>query len=263
MAKKGEKISQILQKQSRKYNNNKDVGYIIKKLDIIDGIESIYLGFICSIEDGSEPELEKKDMDEWIKYSPVASFSCLEIYVKSIYSRLIDKGEAHTNNIGQLNVNFNLKEAIEIKNKNITIGDFTSHFIPASNFNNITSNIGLLINLDFIDALKEKYKEKNDIITKMLALDEYMSSKTIEEIISDSNEELEKIEEKTKNENASKFIENLKKLIEVRNLICHENTYDIEGYGFPCEDSSSIVKQFIYLTEEIINNLSKHKTLEK
>lgn len=247
MTKNKEKLSQILEKQLRKYNNNKDVAYIIKKLNVISDIESIYLGFMCSIEDGTELDIDEKEMNEWIKYSPVASFSCLELYVKSIYSRLIDKGAPYTENIEQLNINFNLKDFFDIKKENITIGDFSSHVIPASNFINITKNIGFLIGLNFIKELKEKHKEKNYLFADMVALDKYIENKEIESF--------EIIKEEESEKNAGEFIKNIKGLIDLRNIICHENTYNTEDNEFSCENSSRIVKEFIYLTEEIINNI--------
>ena len=133
-----------------------------------------------------------------------------------------------------------------------------SFLIPASNFENITDNMNAILGLK--DKDKDKDKDKIIVLLKKKHEENYKlfsESLTLDNCLNDDELIYEKELIKNKNKNSGDFIRDLKSLIKIRNIICHENTIDLNEQKFHCEQSSEIVKKFIYLTEEIINDLEQ------
>lgn len=266
---KNKAIDQILEKKTRKkaldealehrgqiHNFNKRASAVLDKLNEIENLETLNeflmsdrkaIGVIQEIMEDELLEFDYKSLiRESSKYSPVAAVSCLELYTKSVYAFLIDYGSPFVEKLNDFKIDFNIQVAIELKSNSLTLGDFASHQIPASNFENITGNLKKLFGIDFIKELKGKHILESKQPYQCDIFDQGLSI-----------EELDAKEKKWRADEAGQFILGLKEIIRSRHLICHENTHD---QSFDCGKnyfltSTMYVKLFIILTESIIDDV--------
>ena len=80
-------------------------------------------------------------IQEQLKYSPVAAVACMEVYTRSVYAFLIDYGSPFLERAKKIiSKNIPLDDFIGMQKHSLTLGDYASHSISASNFCNITKN---------------------------------------------------------------------------------------------------------------------------
>lgn len=257
LEKKGrnEAIENILKSRGDTHTLHKRASVVLDKLNEIENLESLN-EFLMSNSEASTAIQEIIEEEFWYfdyknligessKYSPVAAVSCLELYTKSVYASLIDYGSPFVEKLNKFKLDFSIQVAIELKSNSLTLGDFASHQIPASNFENITGNLNKLLDIDFIKELKCKHILESGQHYQFDIFDQGLSE-----------EELDAKEKRWRADEANEFISGLKKIISSRHLICHENTHN---HGFECGEnyfltSTMYVKLFIILTESIIDD---------
>ncbi len=100
---------------------------------------------------------------ELLKYIPIATVACFEAFFRSIYKQLIDFGKPFNDNAVKFNQSRNIKFDFEIvsaiQTKTLTLGEFISHILPCNNFEDINSNLSILIDKDFLAEIK-KFEKK-------------------------------------------------------------------------------------------------------
>jgi hypothetical protein len=143
---------------------------------------------------------------ELIKYIPIATVACFEAFFRSVYKELIDFGKPFSDNVAKFNQAKNIKFDFEIINaiqtKVVTVGEFVSHILPCSNYDDININLSTLADINFTEQIR-KFKNENNFDNP--------------------------------NDNSSNFIENndqiiadIKRTFELRHIFCHEFATNIE-----------------------------------
>ena len=96
--------------------------------------------------------------EEILKYIPISTVSCIEAFFRTVYAELIHHGKPFTDNMEKLNELKNTKLDFEIlkaiQYKAFTLGEFISHVLPLNNLNDINRVLSILMNIDFLDSLK-------------------------------------------------------------------------------------------------------------
>lgn len=151
------------------------------------------------------PNNEAISSSELRKYIPVALISTMESFFRSSVKKIIEKDEIYFNNSKSLFENNNIKINFDILNhiykKNFTIGEFISHQLSFSRYDQIDNCFSKIINIEFIKTLK-KYKTTNIFPGK-----QNNSALYIEKNVSITADIIE--------------------LYKIRNIICHEMSLDI------------------------------------
>jgi len=141
---------------------------------------------------------------EIYRYCPVGLVACIESYFREVVKELIDSGNPYFERASQLNIekyDFNIVSAIQ--GQIVTLGDIISHLISINNINDINKTMCKLLDEDFFKVLKnveEHYPWKS------------RSSRSNKRVISDINV----------------IINDLKKIFEIRHIICHEFAFQIK-----------------------------------
>ena len=95
---------------------------------------------------------------EILKYIPISTVSCFEAFFKSVIKELVDFGEPFSKNIVNFNQSKNIKLDFEIigaiQTKSVTVGELVGHLLPFNNFEDIKSNLSVIIGKDFIEEMK-------------------------------------------------------------------------------------------------------------
>lgn len=96
--------------------------------------------------------------NELLKYIPIATIACFEAFFRSTIKEVIDFGQPFSDNVAKYNQAKNVRLDFEIvaaiQSKTLTVGDFVSHLLPYNNYEDISSNLSILLNVDFTEKLK-------------------------------------------------------------------------------------------------------------
>lgn len=137
---------------------------------------------------------------ELLKYIPISTVSCFEAFFKSVVKELVDFGNPFNNNVSNFNQSKNIKFDFEIvsaiQTKSISVGELIAHFLSFNNFEDINSNISVLIGDDFLEKLKNINEESSFLLSEI-------------------------VENDFKNRFPD-IISSVKKTYELRHIFCHE-----------------------------------------
>ena len=101
--------------------------------------------------------------NELLKYIPISTIACYEAFFRSATKEIVDFGKPYSDNVADFNQSKNVKLDFEvvsaIQTKILTVGEFVAHIIPFNNFDDINSNLKILLGKDFLNELKS-YKKK-------------------------------------------------------------------------------------------------------
>lgn len=144
--------------------------------------------------------------NEIFKYIPISTVACFEAYFRSATKEIVDFGKQYSDNVAKFNQSKNVKLDFEIlsaiQTKTLTVGELVAHLISFNNYDDINSNLTLLIGRDFTEELKKFDKDS------LFRLEEH----SIEDFMSDF----------------PKIIESVKKTYELRHIFCHEFATNLE-----------------------------------
>lgn len=137
---------------------------------------------------------------ELLKYIPISTVACFESFFRSTVKEIVDFGKPFSDKIGDFNQSKNIKLDFDvvaaIQTKTLTVGEFIAHILPYNNYNDINSNISILIGADFSVELKN-YRPISELV-------------------------IEDIEVAYFQNNFSEILESIKRIFELRHIFCHE-----------------------------------------
>ena len=110
-------------------------------------------------------KIENDDIKrEVIRYSFICLIACLEGYFRLVIKDLVDKSEICRKNIQNINdLKFDIKSVLAINVKEVSIGEFVSHLVPLSSFEQLNKNLSTITDSDFMEELKQvevKYEKE-------------------------------------------------------------------------------------------------------
>lgn len=144
--------------------------------------------------------------NEILKYIPISTVACFEAFFRSAVKEIIDFGKPFSDNVIKFNESKNVKLNFDIlsaiQTKTLTVGEFVAHLIPFNNYDDINSNLSLLIDRDFTDELKKFDKDSLFRLERC----------SIEDFTSDF----------------PKIIESVKRTYDLRHIFCHEFATNLE-----------------------------------
>ncbi len=110
---------------------------------------------------------EKIENNKLLEFIPIKIIACFEAFFRGIYKEIIDtpKYRKRLKEVISLkNINFDFDILGAFQDNEISLGDYISHIIPCSKLEDINSNISNLLNIKFIDEIKNK----NNISSELL-----------------------------------------------------------------------------------------------
>jgi hypothetical protein len=137
--------------------------------------------------------------EEFCKYIPIRVISCFETFFRLIAKSLIDYDEKYKINcktFNNKNIKYDFETILAIESQRISIGDLISHLLPFNNFNEINSNISIILDKDFIKDLKDFERPIKDDFDRKCHNDWI--------------------------NNVDKVIQSVKSTFELRHIFCHE-----------------------------------------
>lgn len=173
-----------------------------KIVDIIDSLKrsknlTYVLSSICELRD------TYKDITDSIllEYVPVKIVSCFEEHFRQIYKEILDKPE-FKKNIKKVkclkDLRFDLDFLDDIQSSHVTLSDYLSYNIPCSSLEQVLSQLGQLLNVDF----------KRCLINKIIETEGKVD-----------------IPEEESRENVYFYIESIGLIFQMRHVICHEGHF--------------------------------------
>lgn len=170
--------------------------------------------------------------------------STLEIAVRNAIKRFIDSGSPYIERVDKFKdfFKFDLNTTKALHDKQITFGEFISHFLPVKNVENINSHFGILLNGNFSKALGEirHFIEPTD--EELIGNDEYEIPKLVslnikppELIVADVNS----------------LMASLERLFTTRHIIAHEANFELVS-DEDLSDFFDTARNFIDALEEIV-----------
>lgn len=165
---------------------------------------------------------------EVLKYIPISTVACFEAFFKSVVKEFVDFGEPYNKNVSNFNQSKNIKLDFEIiaaiQTKSITVGELVGHILSFNNFEDINSNLTVIIGNDFLDELKNFKKT---------------SIYEIPNILNDS-----------RRNRIPEIIKSIKETYEFRHIFCHEFATNINI------EKEVIIKNFNNCRDflELVNN---------
>lgn len=170
---------------------------------------------------------------ELLKYIPIATVSCFEAFFRSMIKELVDFGKPYSDNVIKFNqsksVKFDFDIVHAIQTKTVTVGEFVSHILHYNNLNDISSNLSVLMDIDFIKGIK-KFENKGDF-----------------DHINDNS--------KFFIENFDQIICDIKRTFELRHIFCHEFATNIKIDRVEILRCFQNSKIFIKQVDDFIYNL--------
>jgi hypothetical protein len=143
---------------------------------------------------------------ELLKYIPISTVACFESFFRSTVKEIVDHGKPFSDRIADFNQSKNIKLDFDIvaaiQTKTLTVGEFIAHILPYNNYNDINSNISVLIGADFSAELKT-YRPNSEL-------------------------DIENIELNYLQNNFSEILESIKRIFELRHIFCHEFATNIK-----------------------------------
>lgn len=185
-------INEIIAIKSRSENNS--------RYEITSRLNDIEYSFNENLNYNGEYD------KELLKYIPISVVACFEAFFRSVIKELIDSGKPYSENVISFNQSKNVKFDFDIvsaiQTKKVTIGDFISHILPLNNFEDINSDLSILIGNDFTKMIKtfkdESFFESNKDNSILFI------------------------------ENSDQIIKDIKRTFELRNIFCHEFATNIK-----------------------------------
>lgn len=96
--------------------------------------------------------------NELLKYIPISTVACFEAFFRSAIKEIIDFGKPFSDNVANYNQAKNIKLDFEIVSaiqiKTLTVGELVAHLLPYNNYDDISSNLSILLDKDFTKELK-------------------------------------------------------------------------------------------------------------
>ncbi len=183
-------LQEILDKKVRSECDERLKSYILRT-DCVRNSHLLLMGLEAKESKTINPELSR--------YYPVAIVAGIEGYFRSAIADLINSGTPFIERVTNLsNVKLNLDIAAAIQKKEISLGDYVSHFLSISSLDDINKAMSALLEVDFIDHVCssefELYTDEDPISLR---------------------------------ENRDDFIKSIKELFTIRHLICHEYSNDL------------------------------------
>lgn len=167
---------------------------------------------------------------EILKYIPISTVACFEAFFKSVIKELVDFGEPYNKNITNFNQSRNIKLEFEIigaiQTKSITVGELIGHLLSFNNFEDINSNLSIIIGKDFLDEMKNFKKESVFKTANIL-----------------NNDKINRL---------SEIIQSVKETYELRHIFCHEFATNISVDKDKIIKNYQNCKDFLELTNTVI-----------
>ncbi|MGI8641688.1 MAG: hypothetical protein ACR2MG_17305 [Pyrinomonadaceae bacterium] len=179
------------------------------------------------LEERTDESLEVRT--EILKYISIGMVACLESYYRMVIRDLIDYGSPYNSNAHNLESGrIDLNVVLGLGREKISIGEFISHLIPISSFEDINRNLSIIIDKDFLSELKNV---KNDELNE-----------TIEEF-------------------AGELFEDVKEIFRYRHIFCHELATKVKP---KLKEQGLLIGAaliFAYTTELMIEDMIGKKTV--
>ncbi|MBV6879520.1 HEPN domain-containing protein [Epilithonimonas ginsengisoli] len=167
---------------------------------------------------------------EILKYIPISTVACFEAFFKSVIKEVVDFGEPYNKNIANFNQSKNIKLDFEIigaiQTKSVTVGELIGHLLPFNNFEDINSNLSVILGRDFLDEMKNFKKESVYKTAKILNDD--------------------------KRNRLPEIIQSVKETYELRHIFCHEFATNIHIDKDKIIKNYQNCKDFLEFTNTII-----------
>jgi hypothetical protein len=176
----------------------------------------------------SYKKIDKNNL-ELLKYFPVAIVACVEAYFKMAIKELVDKRkDLMLNAIQHVKQRFDIETAVSLNGNEITLGDLVAHSCSYSKFDSIESSVSKILNKSFAVELRSVQNTYRNTFY---------------------DEPLQPILE-----NPEKTFESVRKIYELRHIICHEiASSHVFNYDEINESFEDCV-QFLRASDEVISN---------
>jgi hypothetical protein len=153
MARKRDYISEIVEKRSRLLKRSPRYDQFLRRYD------AIVLGFDFLKKEGRRDPYVRTEL---LKYIPIGSVACLEGYYRLVIRHLIDHGSPYDTNARKLEeVKVDIDTILKMGKEKVSIGEFISHLVPLNNLEDINRGLSTLLDIDFLEALKEIEDDEN------------------------------------------------------------------------------------------------------
>ncbi len=136
---------------------------------------------------------------ELAKYLPIGNVACIEGFFRLLFRDLVDHGSPFRENVAQIkDMRISLDQVVGVHGR-VSLGEFVSHLLPLSSFDDINSTMSTILNLSFLDRLKATpiFEEKGRQVT-----------------LSEAPE-------------GATFFQDIQRVFELRHIFCHEPTSGI------------------------------------
>lgn len=191
---------------------------------------SIALSTRLSELDASYKKIDSNNL-EVLKYFPVAIVACIEAYFKMAIKEVVDKRKdliRNATNLVNSNIKLDAEILISLDENELTLGDLIAHSCSYSKFENVLSSVSTIIGKQFA----------NELVNVQDRFRHLYYDEPLKPILSD----------------AEATFKNVKKIYELRHIICHEiassHVFDYEEIKDAFEDCV----QFLLASDEVIAN---------
>lgn len=140
-------------------------------------------------------------------YAPICAVACLEGYFRLLIKDLIDYGLPFSENAEEFKeMKFSVSDINAIRNNRITAGEFIAHLLPMNSLSDINRHMTILLGQDFVDFVQSSTSAGHRVGGRILP------------------------DARTHAELFPTMIEDIKKVFEVRHILCHElaTAYKVE-----------------------------------
>ena len=109
---------------------------------------------------------------EVLRYTFICSIACLEGYFRLVIKDLINNSENCLKNIQKIDdLKFDVQSVLAIHGKEVSIGEFVSHLVPLSSFEQLNKNLSTITDANFTEELKKMEMETENGETEKLFSD--------------------------------------------------------------------------------------------
>lgn len=152
---------------------------------------------LCSLRSLSEKYKEIND-SELLEYVPIKIVSCFEEILRGQYKEIIDRPEGRKNLkklkcLRDFRLDFEVIDAFQ--NREITLGDYLSYFLPCSSVAQIMENLTNLLDVDFKKLFNDRLFKNKECTTSSSDIDY---------------------------EIATNLLSSVDEIFKVRHMLCHE-----------------------------------------
>ncbi|MBD1918074.1 MULTISPECIES: hypothetical protein [Cyanophyceae] len=191
-------------------------------------------------------------LNEISRYIPIGLIACIEAYFRQVYADLIDFGDPYKSNAADFSdIKFSIRTAISLEKAELSIGDFISHLLPISSFENIESTMTKLTGGSFSEALQKEVENSNELQQPEILMgdkEDYIRRGYL--IISDN------LVLPTSQKIHRDMLSTIKDVFELRHRLCHEASSIM-----PDRDDSIIsgatssVLKFLVVSEAVVERM--------